>query len=60
LTELLTIHETAELLRLPIATLRHYRAVGKGGPRSARIGRRVVYRRADVLEYIESAFAVSA
>jgi excisionase family DNA binding protein len=57
---LLTINEAAELLRLPIATLRHYRAVGEGGPKSARIGRRVMYRRADVLDYIESAFAVSA
>jgi excisionase family DNA binding protein len=57
---LLTINEAAELLRLPVATLRHYRVMGEGGPRSARIGRRVMYRRADVLDYIESAFAVSA
>ncbi|MCV7423001.1 helix-turn-helix domain-containing protein [Mycobacterium yunnanensis] len=56
-TELLTIEEAAELLRLPVATLRHYRAQGEGGPRSAKIGRRVMYRRADVLEYIDAAFA---
>jgi hypothetical protein len=38
MTELLTIDEAAQLLRLPVATLRHYRATGKGGPRSAKIG----------------------
>ena len=54
---LLTIEETAELLRLPVATLRHYRAQGVGGPKSARIGRRVMYRRSDVLAYIDAAFA---
>ena len=57
---LLTIEEAAAWLRLPVATLRHYRVTGEGGPKSAKVGRRVVYRRADVLEYIEVAFAVSA
>jgi excisionase family DNA binding protein len=56
-TELLTINEAAELLRLPVATMRHYRITGQGGPASARIGRRVMYRRADVEAYINAAFA---
>jgi hypothetical protein len=54
---LLTIEETAAWLRLPVATLRHYRAQGQGGPKSAKIGRRVMYRRADVVEYVNAAFA---
>jgi predicted DNA-binding transcriptional regulator AlpA len=42
------------------ATLRWYRATGQGGPRSGRLGRRVVYRRADVEAWIAAAFADSA
>jgi excisionase family DNA binding protein len=57
---LLTIEETAAWLRLPVATLRHYRAIGEGGPKSAKIGRRVMYRKSDVEAYINAAFAVSA
>ncbi|GLP75663.1 hypothetical protein TUM20983_27730 [Mycobacterium antarcticum] len=57
-TELLTIEEAAKLLRLPVATLRHYRAQGGvDGPRSAKIGRRVMYRRVDVENFINAAFA---
>ena len=54
--ELLTIDEVAKITRLPIATLRWYRATGKGGPKSARLGRRVLYRRSDVEQWIASAF----
>jgi len=38
--QLLTITETAELLRAPVATLRWWRHTGQG-PRSFKIGRRV-------------------
>jgi hypothetical protein len=48
--------ETAAMLRLPVDTMRHFRINGIG-PRGARIGKRVMYRRADVLAYIEQAFA---
>jgi excisionase family DNA binding protein len=54
--DLLTIEEVAELTRLPVATLRWYRAMGKGGPKSGKLGRRVVYRRADVEAWIAAAF----
>jgi DNA-binding transcriptional MerR regulator len=57
MTELLTIDEAAQLLRLPVATLRHYRATGEGGPKSARIGRRVMYRLSDCQAYVDAAFA---
>lgn len=50
--ELLTITEAAELLRAPVATLRYWRHLGTG-PRSFRLGRRVLYRRADLHAWIE-------
>ena len=51
--QLLTITETAELLRAPIATLRWWRHTGQG-PRSFKIGRRVTYRRGDLENWIEA------
>ncbi len=57
--KLLTTTEVAEMTRLPEATIRWFRHAGKG-PRSARLGRRVVYRESDVLQWIEDQFAVGA
>jgi excisionase family DNA binding protein len=51
--ELLTITEAAELLRAPVATLRYWRHLGSG-PRSFRLGRRVLYRSADLRSWIEA------
>ena len=51
--ELLTITEAAELLRAPVATLRYWRHLGTG-PRSFRLGRRVLYRRADLQSWIDA------
>ena len=45
--ELLTIEEVAELTRKTVSTIRWLRATGNG-PKSGRLGKRVVYRRADV------------
>jgi excisionase family DNA binding protein len=50
--ELLTIREAAEVLRAPIATLRYWRHLGTG-PRSFRLGRRVLYRRDDLDAWVE-------
>ena len=50
---LLTLPEAAELLRAPVATLRYWWHLG-AGPRSFRLGRRVVYRLADVRAWIEA------
>lgn len=58
--KLLTITEVAELTRLPEATLRWFRHEGTKGPKSAKLGRRVVYREADVLAWIENAFSDEA
>ncbi len=51
--ELLTITEAAELLRAPVATLRYGRHLGTG-PRSFRLGRRVLYRSDDLRSWIEA------
>ena len=45
--DLLTLHEVADLLRVPEATLRYWRHC-KTGPNSYKIGRRVRYRQQDV------------
>jgi excisionase family DNA binding protein len=51
--ELLTITEAAELLRAPVGTLRYWRHCNTG-PRSFRLGRRVLYRRDDLHAWIEN------
>lgn len=48
---LLTIAEAAAIVRAPIATLRYWRHLGTG-PRSFRLGRRVLYRHDELLAWI--------
>ncbi len=50
--DLLTITEAAAVVRAPVATLRYWRHLGTG-PRSFRLGRRVMYARDDVQSWIE-------
>ena len=50
--ELLTSAETAELLRVPVRTLYVWRGAGRG-PRAYRVGKHVLYRRADVEAWLE-------
>ncbi len=57
--QLLTITEAAELLRAPVATLRYWRHLGTG-PRSFRLGRRVLYRRDDLQVWVEEQWGRSA
>jgi excisionase family DNA binding protein len=57
--ELLTITEAAELLRASVATLRYWRHLGTG-PRSFRLGRRVLYRRDDLHDWIDRQHAETA
>ena len=52
-SELLTIAEAAQLLRAPVATLRYWRHLGTG-PRSFRLGRRVLYRYDDLRSWIDA------
>ena len=49
--EFMLLIEVAELTRLPPSTLRWMRHKGEGPP-AAKAGRRLVYRRADVLEWL--------
>ena len=51
LDDLLTTAEVAAIIRAPASTLRYWRHLGTG-PHSFRLGRRVVYRRADVAEWL--------
>ena len=50
--ELLTMKEVADLIRVPVATLRYWRHLGCG-PRSFKVGRTVRYWRSDVFQWLE-------
>ena len=50
--DLLTIAEVADLVRVPVATLRYWRHLGTG-PKSFRVGRSVRYWRTEVLLWLE-------
>jgi excisionase family DNA binding protein len=56
MTQYLTTSEVAELLRAPLETVRYWRHVGKG-PVSFKVGRAVLYDRADVEAFIAAAKA---
>lgn len=51
--DLLTTREAADYLRQTASTLAHWRSAGTG-PRFVRIGRRVVYRRTDLVAFVDS------
>jgi predicted DNA-binding transcriptional regulator AlpA len=53
--DILTLAEVAELTRMNPATLRYWRSVGGCGPKSFKLGRRVLYRRVDVEQWIAEA-----
>lgn len=56
----MTTAELAELVRVPAETVRYWRHAGKG-PKSFRIpgGRRVLYNRADVEDWLRQAQSVA-
>lgn len=54
--EILHIEDVSALTGVPVDSLRYYRQQGKGGPRSGRLGKRIVYRRSDVDAWIAAAF----
>lgn len=51
-SDLLTVVEVAEMTRLSVGTLRYWRHTGTGGPPSFKLGRRVMYRRDDVENWL--------
>lgn len=54
---LLTLAEAAEQLRRPVNTLRHWRYAGTG-PASFRMGRRVMYREEDLVNWVDAQLRV--
>ncbi len=58
-TTLLKINEVSTKYQIPEPTLRYWRHRGEGPP-SARIGRRVMYRQADVEAWIAAQFSSAA
>jgi predicted DNA-binding transcriptional regulator AlpA len=50
-TDLLTTDEVALITRAPVSTVRYWRHLGTG-PKSFRLGRRVVYRRHEVEQWL--------
>ncbi len=54
MTRYLTTTEVAELLRTPVETVRYWRHVGKG-PKSFKVGRRVLYALEDVEAFLAEA-----
>lgn len=57
--EYMTTAEFAELVRVPDATVRYWRHLGKG-PASVKVGRRVLYAATDVREWIKRLSAEQA
>lgn len=58
MTRYLTTAEVAETLRTPAETVRYWRHIGKG-PRSFKVGRRVLYAAEDVEAFIAEARAAT-
>jgi predicted DNA-binding transcriptional regulator AlpA len=54
-TKLLTLRETADLLRKTESQLRWNIHTGKA-PKSGKVGGRIMFREADVIAYIDAAF----
>lgn len=54
MADYITTDELAALLRTPAETVRYWRHVGKG-PKSFKVGRRVLYAREDVEAFIADA-----
>lgn len=57
--KLLTLEEVAEMVRKSPAQMRWLRHNSRG-PRSAKIGGRVMYREQDVIDWIDAAFEAEA
>lgn len=54
--QILDIKETSAMTHTSEATLRYWRHRGDGGPKSFKIGRRVMYKRLDVERWLEEQY----
>lgn len=52
---IMTIEEAAEMLRTPVSTLRYWRHM-KRGPKAGRVGGRLMYRQADLEQWLDDQF----
>jgi len=52
MSEYLTLEEAADYLRRPVDTLRYWRKLGRG-PKAARVGRGLLYRRAELDRFVQ-------
>lgn len=52
---LMTISDVAEMVNIPVNTLRYWRQRGRG-PTGARIEGRLLYREQDVMAWVNNAF----
>lgn len=57
--KILRLEEIAERANVPLATLRYYRYIGEGGPRTWKLGRRVVAYEDDVESWLEGLAAAA-
>jgi hypothetical protein len=57
-SDLLTLEQFAMMVNTPISTVRYWRLNGYG-PRFARIGRRVMVRRAEAEAWVQAQFDVT-
>jgi DNA-binding transcriptional MerR regulator len=57
--DLITTHEFAEIARTADGTVRYWRTIGYG-PHGFRVGRRVLYRRAEVVAWLDRLYAGDA
>ena len=55
--DLLTTEETAAFLHVPLSTLRHWISTGSAPP-SAKIGRRRMFLKRSLEEFVQAKFAV--
>jgi predicted DNA-binding transcriptional regulator AlpA len=55
-SKLLRVEDVSEMTGVSPDTLRHWRHQ-QTGPKSARLGKRIVYRKADVIAWVDAQFA---
>lgn len=55
---ILQMEEVAQIIRRPVATLRYWRHQGTG-PKSFKLGRRVMYRAEDVRAWLDAQYAAT-
>lgn len=54
--EIVDIGRVSEQTKVPEATLRYWRYLGDRGPKSFKVGRRVMYRQSDVDAWIDEQY----